>query len=160
MITLQDFCFNDTKNARHNLAKPWVFGGWRYATDARVCVREPAPGEPDETCHRPMARIMYDVKFSKANCTQELPPFSGIIHHCRCLGCEVRQCERHGQCGLDIACRGLADLAGRTFDGEYWHKIYQLGGVRYDPTTKKKDQPLALVADGGREILWMPVVKE
>lgn len=44
-IDLQRFC--DTEPSQYTIQSPWVFNGWRYATDGIIGVRFPAPGEAD-----------------------------------------------------------------------------------------------------------------
>jgi len=46
VIDLQPFCETE-KLGRYKLDAPWIKGSVRYATDARICLAIPAPGEPD-----------------------------------------------------------------------------------------------------------------
>jgi len=45
-VDLKRFCASETYG-EHTFGEPFVVGGWRYATDGRIAVRVPAPGEPD-----------------------------------------------------------------------------------------------------------------
>lgn len=45
-IDLQKFC-SSIDMGIYAMTSPWVRSGWRYATDARIVVRVPAPGEAD-----------------------------------------------------------------------------------------------------------------
>jgi hypothetical protein len=42
-IDLQRFC--DTEPSQYTIQSPWIFDGWRYATDGTIAVRFPVPGE-------------------------------------------------------------------------------------------------------------------
>lgn len=51
-IDLTPFC-SDDPHCRYAIDKPWVIDGWRNATDGKIIVRVPAPGEPNYTVTEP-----------------------------------------------------------------------------------------------------------
>lgn len=62
-IDLQPFC--DTEDVRYALSTPWVKGGWRYATDGRICVRvttdeADSPTYNEDGLKRPGADRLFD----------------------------------------------------------------------------------------------------
>lgn len=46
-MNLAPFCLRSVAPANLSMNKPFVKDGWRYATNGRILVRVPAPGEPD-----------------------------------------------------------------------------------------------------------------
>ena len=93
------------REGRYDLTAPWVWRGYRYATDARICVRVAAPGEPDTE-----DRAIPDVDDFYANWTEPaepLPAMTGIevtlAEDCDCAWvtcweCQGRVCDGCG-CG-------------------------------------------------------------
>ena len=71
------FCAEE--DGRYRISKPWVKSGWRYATDGRVVVRVPAPGEPDESGDRLLdgGHWFGEFNFHAARCTEPFPAHDG-----------------------------------------------------------------------------------
>lgn len=193
---IREFCGEKLERLR----EPQVIGGWRYATDGRILVREPAIDEPDSP--RPfgldLAKAWARLPHQAAACVERLPepPDAEIVvcdacagtgkgravcpecdgtGHCTCHcghAHDCQECDGTGRVDTHEPCtrcsgtgkrpsRPIAPLAGRMYCGNAWFKIHRLGGVAYDPQPSDDPlTPLGLVADGGREILWMPMPEE
>jgi len=146
MVDLTVFC--DPTNGRYDLSTPWVYKGWRYATDGRICVREPAPGEPDtgefrtpststfSPGKRPRAQE-YFAKFSNRGFTKEWPE------------ADCGWCPRCGQNEPTI-------IAGRRITRELVKRIALLGEVKFKKAGRP-DEALAFIDEHGRQGLVMPL---
>lgn len=69
--------------SRYNIGKPFIQNGWRYATDGRIAIREPAPGESDSEGKYPR---MVEL-FKPAKCTEPWPEPTGEVRWDRCDDC-------------------------------------------------------------------------
>jgi hypothetical protein len=118
-------------------ADPWVSGGWRYATDGRVCVRVPAPGEPDTPTpdfsapRLPPAAELFPLRPARYSLapwpTDGIEPGhtpcwecneTGIVDttscdRCRGMGC--KKCKGHGWTGGRSCtnCDGFGQVTGK-----------------------------------------------
>ena len=128
------FCDSDS-DCRYALTAPWVNGGWEYATNGRIAVRQPAPGQPDvdDGKKRPI-NLDRDI-FPPASCTETWPEPHGF---------QVKGIEDEPQFGIVAA---DMDIAGRLIAGCYVLLISLLGKVQYDPSGKPED-PLRFSAEG------------
>lgn len=172
-IDLSVFCDPTTgATTRYDLATPWVFDGWRYATEGKILVREPAPGEPSagdirafgsNEGKRPRAHEFFDT-FPPDGFIQDWPAVEYGEEPCEaCGGKEKCRCSR---CGAQHECqecngrgRELKDtmIAGRLFAGWAVARIGLLDRVKFR-TAGRPDEALAFIADGGRQGLVMPIV--
>lgn len=111
-IDLQPFCAKE--NARWYRDKPFFKDGFIYATDARILVRLPAPGEPDT----PDAPALNDVDLSMPEQATPWPQSEPIFYEDTCAACEgdgfvgrveCSDCQGEGEvdcphCGNDMTC--------------------------------------------------------
>jgi len=112
------------------IGHPWVKGGWRYATDGRVCARVPAPGEPDTEGKHPDAFAIF-VSVDLSKCVDPWSPGPAMRKEMDCEQCEGEgligreRCEECGgrgdvecsECGQDTEC-DECDGEGFFGDGE------------------------------------------
>jgi hypothetical protein len=112
--------FLSTSASRYAFDKPFVVKGWRYFTDGRVCVRVPAPDEPDTDA--PDTMKTANEVFPDPMPTDWHPwPQDGFIEgDTQCLTCDARgrintrkcdECDGDGDvtchaCGHDHECDG------------------------------------------------------
>lgn len=93
-IDLQPFCAKeDWLSAR---AAPFVAGGWRYACDGIICVRMPAPGEPDDPI--PWRTTIADL-FHPIGATPPWPTGGEVRGECDC-----DDCDGEGKVGIESKC--------------------------------------------------------
>lgn len=77
------FCAEEA--GRFLIERPWVKDGWRYATDGCVCVRVPAPGEPDTPSPLESGPRLFEADecfgaqydFEADRCTEPFPTHDG-----------------------------------------------------------------------------------
>jgi hypothetical protein len=142
MRDIRWFCDPDSDNeSRYALGKPWVRGGYQYATNGRIAVRQPT-SEPDtdDGKRRPNKTILEILKPS--SCTEPWPTF------------RIKRMD-DGTDGIDSA---DTEIAGRLTAGCYVLLVSLLGDVKYDPSGKP-DDPLRFTADG-IEGAVMPMKRE
>jgi len=110
-IDLQRFCLSGDQVSRYTLNKPFVRAGYRYATDTRLCVRVPSPGEEDTRGIFPAAEIL-ECGFT-SNCTHEISeavPMADmdVCPECATV-CETCADEGEGMIGEDWDCSPCID---------------------------------------------------
>ncbi len=146
-MDITKFCA--TESARYGIDKVWIMHGWKYATDARIAVREPTD-EPDSTAG------MYDMEAVFAGCDDVtdidtlplVPPLDGKVTEWEEPVCETVEfpttetCKYYGQCPVTNALdcpnriKGTTPVsqrfAGKRWDGTYIELIHsELPGARY-----------------------------
>lgn len=161
-IDLQPFC-DDDPHGRHSLTSPWVLGGKRIATDGKVLVCIPAPGEPDydrnERGRMPnVADILKPIDSSRDG---DWLPWPNVARCDACSGTNKVNCDRCGGDGICERCPcGASHDCGRCSDGmvnckecleigsldyrfgqallsrRYAYLVAQLPRVEYLPTTE------------------------
>ncbi len=178
-IDLKPFC--DYEDGRYALTTPWVKGGWRYATDGRICVRTPTT-EPDSPKYnedglkRPDAAGLFsrfpDSGFYELPATldEETSRDEDAWRECdcaewiqcpRCKGDMCERCEYEGQ--VIKAAKGCKMCGGRgklphvyQRIGNEWFDRWYIAKVRALPgvTVRSLDENrLAFVFDGGQGLL-------
>ena len=174
MVDLNVFCdpMTDRPESRYDLSTPWVYEGWRYATDGRICVREPAPGEPSapdvrafgsNKGKRPRAHD-YFAAFPKNGFTGDWPAAEygeepctacGGEDKCECSGCgALHECEKcHGRKREYKA----SMIAGRRIAGRLVVRIGLLDGVKFRSAGDKEDA-ICFIDAHGRQGKVMPMV--
>ena len=138
MVDLNVFCDPSSEpTARYDLSTPWVYDGWRYATDDRICVRELAPGEPSSpdarasgsnVGKRPRAHELF-AKFPKKGFTRDWP-----------TGGEETM------------------IAGRRIAGWAVARIGLLDGVKFRPDRGSEEDAICFIDAHGRQGKVMPMV--
>ena len=136
MIDLHPYCLTDPNMKRYDISMPWIQGGWQYATDGVIALRQKADGQPDTLQSDVSPRLrdwIPERYFSKpASCTEPWPdPLADF--------------------DTMIGCRNIA--------GKYALMIRKLGDVKYDPAGDKNDH-LCFMAAGGLEGVVMPLRQE
>lgn len=87
------------ENVRYAIAHPWVSGGYRYATDGRIIVRqrtdEPDSPEADGIKYPPAKNLGWDrAKYAADPLTLPDIPDEDIVKECpRCAGMGRRDCD-------------------------------------------------------------------
>lgn len=133
-IDLTKFC--GKASSAYPFAEPFVAGGWRYATDGRICVRVPAAGEPDSD------KVVKHVEQSFAHPRDNAIPWptNGAVYgDGECWSCDgtgytertnCKKCDGRGEtfcdhCGRDGDCEecggkgySVMDKACRTCKGK------------------------------------------
>ena len=136
-IQWKKFCDETGADWRYDLTKPFVIDGWKYATDGRVCIREPTKAR--NTKGRKLPRI--DETFAeKFRLRRE---FSKKLTAPKK---EIKSTLRQWV---------VATLDGEVFDAKYLAMIHSLGGVKYKPSHEKK-QAMEF-RTGSAEILLMAI---
>ena len=136
------FCDTDP-DCRYALTTPWVKGGYEYATNGRIAVRQPAPGQPDvdDGKKRPKNMDKNPYLFGKpASCTEPWPDPHGLYVKPISDDYPLRD-PVWGIVAADTV------IAGRLIAGCYVLLISLLGKVQYDPSGGKED-PLRFAAEG------------
>ncbi len=175
-IDLQPFC-DDDPHGRYNLCEPWVFNGKRIATDGRVLVVVPAPGEPDyDRNERGRLPNVFDVippiSSSRDGDWLPWPPVEpcrdcqGTLKvHCESCGgdgqCNLCKCEAEHKCGYcdgtgNVRCKDCQDVG--SFDHRfglhilarrYAYLVSKLPSVEYLPTLKADESIVRFRFAGG-----------
>lgn len=165
---LTRICDPDCK--RHDLSVPWVFGGWRYASNGRIAVRVPANGEPDT---KPNPK--HPGKFPKAFEIFKLHSFSACrskwkelpstmtcsqcfgsgkkLRECRkckglgCKGCDKKGVRAYSDSPMCPACLGAKLTPESQEIGRQWFSGWLLGIVQSVPGCKYHENSKAKVND-------------
>lgn len=104
--------FRETESSRYAIQSPWVFHGWRYATDGIIVVRLPAPGEADTP--DVVSPGLRERKFPRLchlfddfpECLEQMAVSVNRVPTCEdCLGTGWRPQECRD-------CEGLGDMCG------------------------------------------------
>ena len=157
MFNLLPFCEAEAEESgRYSLKSPWIHDGWEYATDSRVCVRQPTTKRPpDDGQRRPDVDTLFE---NFPECVEKWPVHDGVkakrpCRKCRGTGrttCECPVCEDmhkatcpHCVDGQEVAFR-LLHIGGRMIAGEYCLKIESLGEVLHGPDGPP-GEPLAFI---------------
>lgn len=167
-MTGHDFlgAFCGEPDARYFMQLPYVQCGWRYATDGRIVVRVPSPGEPD-TPEPAEGRLPPDLLYDFPAQIEEMIPWPapeytiGECDACRGTGkelCRVCDSETRHECS---ACAGAGKVpiglnVGYWFiAARYDRLIRDLPGVMFC-NEGTSSGPLYFRFDGG-EGLVMPL---
>ena len=159
---LTSFCSPDKTTTGHcTLTSPWIYNGWQYATDGRICVRQPtlqvAYPPTDDDMKRPAAFHLFS-DFPK-NCSRPWPKHDGGTVDVNCPTCNGsgREDCNCPTCGTDhsrpcldcaygkVPVPKVQTIAGRKIAGTYCLKIQALGDVLYGPDDDW-DEPLAFAS--------------
>lgn len=148
-------------SAHADLDRPFVRRGWKYATDGAICIRMPAPNEPDTT-----ARIPDVVPTLFLVWPDEWGPWPSIeqLVLTTCQECEGTGLDPEEAPGTPcFACRGLkmrldgsVQLGARLIGGRYMQLISTLKDVRYC-RYGGSDEPLRFEFAGNGMGIVMPV---
>src|SRR5581483_439162 len=131
-IDLQPFCFAVDDYTRYDLTEPFVFDGWRYATNSRVMVRVPAPGEAN-TGGRNLPDVTSLVR-QMSRCRKKPHKASEVI----CFR-EPHQCPT---CGHSEQ-KPTAYFAGRMyFDPQWLGPVMALPGLAWARVKVKHEHPM------------------
>jgi len=126
MPTDRLLAFCGSKAERYDLDKPWVFHGWRYATNGRIAVREPTT-KPDTDDGRKRPRTTYQLFHNFPTCTHAWPHHDGTVEY-----------------DVPASPRGIASLAPLIVSryrirGESCRLIEALGDVHYAAKSRTRD---------------------
>ena len=152
---MKPFCSTDDP-LRYEMRRPFVQFNWRYATDARIMIRCPAPGEPDSVCEYgfPPNLGRTQFNFPTPSQTHEMPPPHGLAMLCEnCNGIGERDCDHcgGGPCG-DCLGRGTVPVPQEVFgvwiSVEYIALLRSLQGLRVFPIPGR-GTCLGFTFDGG-----------
>lgn len=148
-IDLQKFCMKDDRLSRYTMTRPWVNGGWRYATDASDDVpgveEKPFPPPVPFFNHPPIEPTPWpDTPIVRE--VDKCPQCDGNGE----LGCE--ECEEVGCLMCDGAGEFEQDIyqmiGAHRIAAKYAKMIATLSNVRYFPNDKPLS-PLMFLFDGG-----------
>lgn len=137
-IDLERFCAKETEHPSYEaLERPWNAGGWRYASNAMICVRVPTTEPDDENkLGRPKfkdaARLFAMKGFNFAACSEPwpAPPYVRVEDDCPdCVGSgklgavRCSECGGEGhvtctECGRDHECDECDEKGWITPDGD------------------------------------------
>jgi hypothetical protein len=117
-INLQQFCHPNAGSTRFRMDVPFVRAGYRYATDGRIVVRVPAPGEPDTESDAAAKFPNADDIFGKA------------ITPCRAPWPVDDYVRKSGTC---FRCDGYGEV-----DGDECGKCYG-SGIKVCPTCEHEE---------------------
>jgi len=86
----KEFCKDEAEANKWDIAFPWIKNGWKVATDARICIRLPAPGEmdTDSITRFPETEDALFGKFDATKCDTPFPPHSGETKEITCGECK------------------------------------------------------------------------
>lgn len=172
-MDLQDFCSVD--ETRMSICTPFVFNGWKYATDGRICVRIQTnePDDSNEPYKRPDASALFKGFNVDGLESFEIPKLDGVkIIECeRCGGTGEQTCDmgHNHECPN---CDGDGhyeewpkhEIAKFIFSEQFLSKMALLSGIKFYPTAanwdKDKIAKPALFTFGNGQGLLMPIRKE
>lgn len=170
-MDLQPFCSVD--ETRASLMTPWVFNGWQYATDGRICIRIKTD-EMDDS-NEPYKRPDVSMLFADFNVEGlepfEIPTLDGVILH------ECEDCDGTGEQTCDMGhkheCPECDDgtfeewpkkeIGGHLFSERFLSKMTALPGLKFFPSVTTWDEgkpahPAFFTFDNGQGLL-MPIRK-
>ena len=148
-IDLTPFC--DAKSVRYELAEPFVFHGWKYATDGKILIR--VPSRAKDTTGRKVPTGSWGVekiceRLSKAKKWHKLK---------RVAAC--KECKGKGESdGMDCDCRNEyaePDFSGVKISKHYCYLISRLPGAEW---AANDDTSILFRFTGGEGVL-MGMVK-
>lgn len=166
-IDLSPFCGTE---GRYAIRDPWVFKGWRYATDGKIAVRTPS-SEPDTKWEKgtiaPPAQDIFSQYPGKQ--WQAWPDGPYVIRFIKCETCEGRgetfcdHCENWGKCADCDGKKGSMGqshlvVADRWIKLAYCELIRVLPSIEFSPDTPS-NRPLPFRFMGGEGVV-MPMNKE
>jgi len=146
-MDIANFCADE--DGRFPLSKPWVKDGWRYATDARITVREPTT-EPNTENRTETIEPLFGLALSRAarDVLAVVPTHDGKAKTTKEPACMLVEnptketCPKVGNCEAkgDHECTKMADYrvpASQRFADHKWQGLLielineQLPGARY-----------------------------
>lgn len=145
IFDLQPFCDNDRDSSRYGIQTPFVHHGYRYATDGRICVRVPAPGEPSTSEVEPDRRVpingLTEMEFITERDARSLKPWpeAKLVQYdiqetascCACGGHGVERAKAQTKacpdCGLHVHFGPNCERCNGT--GEVPSMVQKFGGV-------------------------------
>jgi hypothetical protein len=171
LINLEKFYSSDP--TRENVARPFSFDGWTYATNGHVVVRVPKrddiaenPAAPNDHAAALFDKCAKKRRYKPAPSFELSEPFeweeqieciccasSGRRHHdCPTCKCECKICSGRGK----IAIRRFGTVAIGTayYSSKYISWLQSLPKLELGPPHKKNPLPFRF---GGGEGLLMPV---
>ena len=146
-MDITKFCAKVEPAGRYPITAPWVKDGWRYATDARITVREPT-NAPNDRLGYPDCEALF-AKFRKDDIETLplVPPLDGKVTEwaepaCALAYDPVKGCKLYGKCPAtnDGECTNIIKgttpktqhFASYRWDGRYIELIHkELSGARY-----------------------------
>lgn len=175
-IDLQSFCSHGDDAIRYDTHKPFVFDGWLYATDCRICIRVPTT-DPTTDGKYPRADRLFTPFAGTFTPLPEIQAcescrFAPGPHKETCDGCggdgmcDRCPCEKPHTCGV---CQGTGQeetycdcrveiLPGLDVEGRYYGMLKTLPGAKIGHHGTETD-PIRIVFDGGEGLL-MPMKLE
>lgn len=185
-IDLQRFCLADlTDGSRYPaMAKPFMRGGMKYATDGRILIAVPAPGEPDTTERTPRAEELLpeigpSAEYLPWPTTEPCLPCGQtgqVTRTCRvCSGlgehwCD--QCETDHECkACDEDCKQIEicdcrefgqaiEINCRTIARHYVYLASTLPNVQFFADRGSQEKPLRFRFNGGEGVVMPMFDKE
>lgn len=169
-MNLQPFCSVD--ETRMAICTPFVFNGWKYATDGRICVRiqTDEPDDSNEPCKRPNAAMLFKGFNVDGLEAFEIPTLDGVkLIKCEgCGGAGEQTCDM----GHDHECPDCdgdghyeewpkKEIGGHLFSERHLSKIVNLPGLQFFAQSANMEalKPAFFTFDNGQGLL-MPIRKE
>lgn len=149
-MDITTFCAEE--DGRYPLSKPWVKGGWRYATNGRIAVREPTDDPASLWDFYDVGAVFAIRPLANEKALAVIPTHDGTGTSWEEPACSVandppKACKLWGKCPAaeDGECENT--VTGRTpadqcFGGRKWNGAQidlinkQLPGARYTVTRK------------------------
>lgn len=169
-IDLTPFCSVD--ETRMAINTPFVFNGWKYATDGRVCVRVPTdePDDSNEPYKRPDASDLFKGFDVSGLETFVIPTLDGVQEK-RCPSCNGNgysicdhghdhECEDCDKTGV-LEEWPKKEIGGQTFSERYLAKVVNLPGLQFFAQSANMEalKPAFFTFDNGQGLL-LPIRKE
>lgn len=180
-IDLTPFC--DPDGTRYSLDRPWILGGWRYATDGRICIRIKTNSPDNVEWKRGSCRDWY-VRTDDRD-EPRVPDVSGIGWKHFLIDdwqpwpdanyvdgnvpCEADGCDVDYDPSACQACEGKGTVTGPAYQqmGQAWiavkydKLIRQLSGAEWSfgGVDHENETPVLFRFDGGEGII-MPIQRE
>ena len=162
------FCSTDFLADTFGIGTPFVAGSYRYATNARVSIRQKHGGPPVPLSREGSVRKLvatYDC-VSFADCSIPLPtphPDRHVYTECP-EDCDTCECSRYRGGGCNPAhdpCRKSVEVRahvwlrfdGLLVDGRYLALIHEHLTHPLYARPERNNAPIRIVADGGYELL-------
>ncbi len=156
-IDLKIFCA--VPGLRKEICNPFSYGGWRYATNGKICVRIPAAKKHKRITGSPDAAFLFK-KFPERGFRLLYPRLHDeqvtMCDECHGMGGETIDGDWE-ECRFCLGCSWQFRLAGQTYQNQFLFKILTLPKPRFHFRRSCTGRKLYFISGGGLQGLLMPL---